>query len=71
MRHLKVKVTEDNKDFIEQLLSKLGCEIEGGKQEQTGNSIDETVSPTLLFGKWKALDIDTKNFRKKLWERKS
>lgn len=70
MKQLKVKVTDDNKDFIEELLSKLGCEIEADKKEKNGNGIDKTISPTMLFGKWKDLDIDPKKFRKKLWARK-
>ncbi len=70
MRHLKIKVSDENKDFIEELLSKLGCEIEAEMKEQNGNGIDERISPTMLFGKWKDLDIDPKTFRKKLWSRK-
>ena len=70
MRQLKVKVADDNKEFIEKLLSKLGCETEDDKKEQNGNGIDEHISPTMLFGKWKDLDIDPKTFRKKLWARK-
>ena len=67
MSYLRVNVNNANKEFVEQLLQKLGCEV----TEETGQKAEKkkpsNISPTMLFDKWKDLDIDPQNFRKTLW----
>ncbi len=58
--------------FVEELLSALGfVEIKKKKEISTTSMIeaDKGVDPNMLFGKWKDLDIDAKEVRKKSWRR--
>jgi hypothetical protein len=67
MSYLRVYVNNDNKEFVEQLLQKLGYEVTDEGGQKTERKKPSNVSPTLLFAKWKDLDIDPVNFRKSLW----
>ena len=67
MSYLRVNVNNENKEFVEQLLQKLGYEVTEEPAQKAGKQKSSGVSPTMLFGKWKDLDIDPENFRKALW----
>lgn len=68
MKELFVKIPEESAGFVTSLLQKLGAEVEvrdipRAKKKKT------MVSPTFLFGKWKNIDMDAKELRKKAWDR--
>ena len=68
---LRINIKQENKlKFIKELLSSLSyVEIkEISKTKEKAQKV-EKVSPTLLFGKWKDLDIDAKELRKKSWRK--
>ncbi len=70
MSLLKVKVEGADKGFVEELLIKLGYEVTEEKTVKTASAKSVTLSPTLLFGKWKDADLNPSTFRKELWARK-
>ena len=70
MSYLKVNVDEHNKRFVEELLTKLGLEVEEEKELNPIEIKSSSVSPTFLFGKWKKTSLNPETFRKDLWERK-
>ncbi len=57
MTELLVKVVENKKKLVEDLLKELGCEVNEThvKLKTTKKRVKE-VSPTFLFGKWKDVD---------------
>jgi hypothetical protein len=67
MSYLKINVDDGNKEFVEQLLQKLGYEVTEEPQPKVASKKARSVSPTMLFGKWKNIDIDPANYRKQLW----
>jgi hypothetical protein len=68
---IKINVEETDKHFVEELLAKLGCEVTEEKKKQIKVKKRPTaLSPTLLFGKWKNVDLNPSTFRKELWSRK-
>lgn len=70
MSFLKVTVDESKKELVEALLIQLGCEVTEEKEKKRTRKSIAKVSPTLLFGKWKDIDIDPLTFRKEVWSRK-
>jgi len=71
MSYLKVNINnEGEKEFVEQLLQKLGYEVTEEPNVKQPSKKKSTVSPTMLFGEWKDANMDPVNYRKKLWERK-
>lgn len=70
MSYLKVNVDEHNKRFVEELLTKLGLEVEEEKEPKQIETKSTKVSPTFLFGKWKKSSLNPETFRKDLWGRK-
>lgn len=71
MGYLKINVDDGEKEFVEQLLQKLGFEVTEEPEQNPKPAPQKTkVSPTMLFGEWKEIDIDPTDYRKKLWERK-
>ncbi len=70
MSFLRINVSDESKPFIEELLSKLGCEVsdEGGRNLSKRKKND--ISPTFLFGKWKDTKLNPQTFRKDLWARR-
>lgn len=67
MSYLKVNVDEHNKRFVEELLTKLGLEVEEEKEPKQLEVKTKSVSPTFLFGKWKKTSLNPETFRKDLW----
>lgn len=67
MSYLKVNVDEHNKRFVEELLTKLGLEVEEEKTSVNTEKKPPKVSPTFLFGKWKNTSLNPVTFRKELW----
>jgi hypothetical protein len=67
MSYLRVNVDNENKEFVERLLQQLGYEVTEEPKQKTDKKKQSHISPTLLFAKWKSLDIDPENFRKTLW----
>lgn len=71
MSYLKVNINDEgDKEFVEQLLQKLGYEVTEEPDPKTPSKKSSPISPTLLFGEWKDTDIDPTNYRKQLWERR-
>ncbi|MDX2001949.1 MAG: hypothetical protein SFW35_05940 [Chitinophagales bacterium] len=70
MSYLKINVDDENKAFIEQLLHKLGFEVIEEPEQLSFKENTKEISPTMLFGKWKNIEIDPKNYRKQVWGRK-
>lgn len=70
MSFLKVTVDDSKKELVEALLIQLGCEVTEQKKKEKTKKSTQKVSPTLLFGKWKNIDIDPVTFRKELWGRR-
>ncbi len=74
---IKIDENSSNNNFVKGILELL----ESNKQisilstENEGKIIPEitegdySISPTLLFGKWKELEIDAKELRKESWEK--
>ncbi len=70
MTELIVKVEENKKKLVEDLLKELGCKVnETHVQLKKAKKKVKEVSPTFLFGKWKDVDIDPISYRDKLWKR--
>ncbi len=70
MTELTVKVEENKKKLVEDLLKELGCEVkETPVQLKKIEKKLKEVSPTFLFGKWKDIDIDPITYRDQLWKR--
>jgi hypothetical protein len=71
MTELIVRVEENKKKLIEELLKELGCEV--NETNVSLKSINKKkvkeISPTFLFGKWKDVDIDPIKYRDKIWKR--
>ena len=56
--------------FVTELLSSLSyVEIKDVSTKKAKEKKAEKVSPTLLFGKWKDLEIDAKELRKNSWRK--
>jgi hypothetical protein len=68
MKELFVKIPEESAGFVTSLLQKLGAVVEE-KGIATVRKQKRVVSPTFLFGKWKNIDLDAKELRKKAWDR--
>ncbi len=70
MTELTIKVEENKKKLIEDLLIELGCEVKetSAPLKKSKRQVKE-ISPTFLFGKWKDIDIDPITYRDKLWQR--
>jgi hypothetical protein len=68
MKEMIIKIPEGSTQFVRELLEKLGIELEETKSKKAKKEI-APVSPTLLFGKWKNLDLDAKTLRNNLWHR--
>ncbi|MBC7890494.1 MAG: hypothetical protein H7Z13_21685 [Ferruginibacter sp.] len=68
MKEFFVKIPEESAGFVTSLLQKSGAIIE---EKDTTQSVkkEQVVSPTFLFGKWKNIDLDAKELRKKAWDR--
>ena len=68
---LTINIKQANKlKFITELLSSLGyVEIKGAPAKKAKEKKVEKVSPTMLFGKWKDLEIDAKELRKNSWRK--
>lgn len=71
MTELIVRVEENKKKLIEELLKELGCEVNEANvsQKKITNKKGKEISPTFLFGKWKDVDIDPITYRDKIWKR--
>ena len=74
MKEIIVRIREEDSELLRQLLEKLGAEVTERKpaKKRTTRKIaedDREISPTLLFGKWKDLDIDSKKLRDESWAR--
>lgn len=72
MTELIIKIDESKYSLITELITQLGGEIVADKKakKQRVSKIrkeEKKVSPTMLFGKWKDLDLDPVNYRDKLW----
>ena len=70
MSLLKVRVEGDDKEFVEELLVKLGFEVSEEVTIKSSAKKKSLMSPTMLFGKWKDTDLNPATFRKELWARK-
>ena len=70
MSYLRINVNDNDKELIQSILEKLGCEVseENSTSVLTKKEID--ISPTYLFGKWKDSKLNPATFRKDLWQRK-
>ncbi|MBI2966193.1 MAG: hypothetical protein HYY40_00045 [Bacteroidetes bacterium] len=72
MSTLTIRITERDNTFLLPLLTKLGYAVKIEKEndiESDKSELNEMISPTLLFGKWKNIKLNPINFRKKLWQR--
>jgi hypothetical protein len=67
MSYLRVNVDNDNKEFVERLLQKLGYQVTEEPRPNALKKKPSKISPTMLFAKWKDIEIDPQNFRKSLW----
>jgi len=70
MSYLRINVENENKEFVERLLQQLGYEVTEEPEQKTIKRKPSQVSPTMLFAKWKNIDLDPESFRKTLWGRK-
>ncbi len=68
MKELLIKIPEESAAFVTSLLQKLGAEVEE-KILPPAKKKKAAVSPTLLFGKWKNIDLDSTELRRKTWDR--
>ncbi|MEP7144266.1 MAG: hypothetical protein ABI707_15385 [Ferruginibacter sp.] len=68
MKELFVKIPEESAAFVTSLLQKLGAEVKE-KDITPAKKKKALISPTFLFGKWKNIDLDAKELRKKAWDR--
>lgn len=71
MSYLRINVEKGNKEFVEQLLCKLGYEVTEERVAGKKKTGAKPVSPTLLFNKWSDWEVDPATFRKNLWARKN
>jgi hypothetical protein len=69
MSYLRINVDNEGKEFVEQLLLKLGYDVVEEPRERAPKRKSSKVSPTFLYGKWKNVDIDPATYRKSLWAR--
>jgi len=69
MKVLSVQIPEDSVAFVTSLLEKLGAKVEEKEIVPNKKKKAVEVSPTLLFGKWKNIDLDAKELRQKSWDR--
>ena len=67
MSYLKINVEEEDKEFVGQLLQKLGFEVIEESDGKPSPKKTSKVSPTMLFGEWKDIELDPTNYRKQLW----
>jgi hypothetical protein len=67
MSYLRINVENENKEFVERLLQQLGYEVTEEPTQKISKKKATHVSPTMLFAKWKNIDLDPENFRKALW----
>ena len=75
MTELLIKIEESKSSLLTELVTQLGGEIVSGKPAKTksvtkSKKVKEDVSPTMLFGKWKDLDLDPVTYRDKLWPKR-
>lgn len=70
MSYLRINVDNEGKEFVEQLLLKLGYLVTEEPTEKAPKTKPSRISPTFLFGKWKDIDINPTSFRKNLWSRR-
>ncbi len=70
MKEILVKIPDESTEFVTELLQKLGVQLKESNNKKLKKSKD-SVSPTLLFGKWKDLDLNAKTLRKNLWQRQN
>lgn len=82
MTQVLINIQEDNVSLVKMLVEKLGGDFEikkeekatakkgNGKKKAAVEEIEEIVSPTYLYGKWKDTDIDPKTWRREVWRRK-
>lgn len=74
MTEIHIKIDEEKSFLITELVTQLGGEVVKDKSERKKVSKpsqkEKEVSPTMLFGKWKDLDLDPVTYRDKLWPQK-
>ena len=68
---LIINIKQENKlKFIKELLNSLSyVEIKEVTTKKEKVKKAEKVSPTMIFGKWKELEIDAKELRKNSWRK--
>jgi len=70
MKELSVQIPEESVAFVTSLLEKLGAKVEEKENKlEKKKKKAEVVSPTLLFGKWKNINLNAKELRQKSWDR--
>jgi hypothetical protein len=68
---LTINIKQENKlKFVTELLNSLSyVEIKSVSEKEEKKKKVAKVSPTMLFGKWKDLEIDAKELRKNSWRK--
>jgi hypothetical protein len=75
MKEMIIKVTDDSVAFVEEFIEKIGGDISKRKIKTSANNKEnkskKTKKPKPLdfFGIWRDIDLDHKNYRKKLWRK--
>ena len=74
MTELIIKIDESKSSLITELVTQLGGEVmadkSAGRKGRKSLRGESNVSPTMLFGKWKDLELDPVTYRDKLWPQK-